>query len=463
MNSNMKVDAVVLAAGEGTRMVSSKPKVLHPIMGRPVISYVLETVAHFANRVLVVVGKGADEVTIAMEGQALFIEQPRRMGTADAVKCALPQVESPMVLVVAGDMPLVSRESIQRLLSAMNLNREEAAMALLTIQAENPQGYGRIVRENNEVAAIVEEAEADGSTREIREINLGAYLFDADFLRQAVERIKPSRAKEEYYLTDTVAIAREMGLGVLAVEAAEPVEGQGINTRVDLAGVQEIMRQRVLEELMLKGVTVLMPQTVYVEPDVEIGRDTTICPGAFLEGKTRVGEECTIGMGVHLKDVILGDHVSILDHTLLEGAEVESHAQVGPFARIRPGTQIGEKAKVGNFVEMKKTTFGRGSKASHLSYIGDSIVGEEVNIGAGTITCNYDGFSKHQTVIERGVFIGSDTQLVAPVKIGADALVGAGSTITKNVPPNSLTLTRAPQRVREGKGMLFQAKRRGSK
>ena len=223
------------------------------------------------------------------------------------------------------------------------------------------------------------------------------------------------------------------------------------------------MRTLVLEKLMLKGVTVIMPQTVYVEPQVKVGRETTIHPGVFLDGNTRIGANCTIGMGAHLSNATLGDGVQVLDHSILEDTVVESGAQVGPFARIRPGTVIGEKAKVGNFVEMKKTRFGKGAKAGHLSYVGDAVVGEDVNIGAGTITCNYDGFAKHQTVIEKGAFIGSDTQLVAPVKVGEHALVGAGSTITKDVPPNSLALTRAPQRLRSGKGMLFQARRRGAK
>ena len=461
MDSNMKVDTVILAAGEGTRMVSERPKVLHTILGKPMIGYVLDAVSPFSGRRLVVVGKGAHEVRRQLEGKVLFIEQPERRGTGDAVRYALPQVEAPFTLVVPGDMPLVSQESLGRLFEAMRGG--EAAMALLTTVVENPHGYGRIVREGDSVAAIVEEAEASEEIKAIREINLGIYLFETDFLKEAVEQISPSAVKGEYYLTDTVAIARQMGRRVVAERALHPWEGQGINNRVDLAKAEELMRSRVLENLMLRGVTIVMPKTVYVEPQVEVGADTTIHPGAFLEGKTKVGRNCTIGMGVHLKDTVVGDGAKVLDYSVLEESVVESNAQVGPFARIRPGTVIGEKAKVGNFVEMKKTRFGKGAKASHLSYVGDAVVGEDVNIGAGTITCNYDGFSKHQTVIEKGAFIGSDTQLVAPVKVGENALVGAGSTITKNVPANSLALTRAPQRVREGKGMLFQARRRGKK
>ncbi len=461
MERNAKVDAVILAAGEGTRMVSSIPKVLHPIMGRPLISYLVETVATFANRTLVVVGRGAEEVQQQLEGKALFIEQPNRRGTGDAVRCALPQVESPWVLVTPGDMPLVREGSIRRLFKA--ISHQDVAMAMLTTTLDDPTGYGRVIRDSSGVVAIVEEAEANEEERKVKEINLGVYLFKTDFLKTAIKKLTPSKAKGEYYLTDTVAIAREMNMRVLAEEAEHHWEGLGVNNRVDLAKVEEITRRQVLETLMLKGVTVIMPHTVYIEPQVKVGTDTTIYPGAFIEGETSIGSNCTIGPNTHIKDTSIGDEVKILDHSILEGAMVEREAQVGPFARIRPGTVIGEKAKVGNFVEMKKTTFGKGSKASHLSYIGDATVGENVNIGAGTITCNYDGFSKHETIIEQGAFIGSDTQLVAPVKVGENALIGAGSTITKNVPPNSLALTRAPQRVREGRGMIFLAKRKGKR
>ena len=449
MNDNLEV--VILAAGLGTRMKSSKIKILHQAAGRPIIDYVLDLAADLSPRPpVMVVGYQREQVQKSVGERARFAVQEEQKGTGHAVLMAAEHVDpGKRVMILSGDVPLTRIETLRRLLDEHD--RSGNALTLLTMKPADPALYGRIVRDaNGSVLRIVEAKDASDEEKRIAEVNAGIYVFNGEHLFENLRNLRPENAQKEYYLTDLLQVIRDAGHRVGAVIAEDPAEALGVNSRAELATVENEIQRRVVARLMTEGVTFRNPSTVVIDSTVTIGPDTVVYPFVTLEGTTRIGEGCVIDPGVHLNNVTVGDDVHLKTGTVAEDAIIEEEANVGPYAHLRPGTRLGRRVKVGNFVETKKATFGEGAKASHLSYIGDAEIGADVNIGAGTITCNYDGVRKHQTTIEDGAFIGSDSQLVAPVRIGRGAYVGAGSTITKDVPPKALALSRTPQRMVEG-------------
>jgi bifunctional UDP-N-acetylglucosamine pyrophosphorylase / glucosamine-1-phosphate N-acetyltransferase len=444
---------VILAAGKGTRMKSDVPKVLHSISGRPLLGYVLAAADRLdpASTTLVI-GHQGDLIEQAYAGHPLlrFVRQEPQLGTAHAVLQteALLGEAAGTLLLLSGDVPLLTASTLEALVAA---HREAGAAAtVLTATVDRPYGYGRIIRVHNEIARIVEERDASPAERQVREINSGVYAFDLQPLFPALKGIAAQNAQGEYYLPDLIGIYRKRRLPVATVQVDDPNEIRGINSRTELAEVGGLVRQKKNEELMAAGVTIVDPATTYVDPDVVVGADTVIHPNVYLEGQTEVGAACEIHSGVRIVDSTIGDRVTINNYTVITGSRVASEARVGPFAHIRPDSEVQEKAHIGNFVELKKTVLGAGSKASHLTYLGDATIGANVNVGAGTITCNYDGVRKHPTVIGDGAFIGSDSQLVAPVRIGEGAYVAAGSSIVEDVPPGSLGIARGRQSNIEG-------------
>ena len=449
MNDNLEV--IILAAGLGTRMKSGTIKILHRAAGRPIIDYVLDLASDLSPAPpVMVIGYQREAVQKSVGNRARFAVQEQQLGTGHAVLQAAEQVDpNKRVMILSGDVPLTRSETLRRLLDEHE--RSGNALTLLTMKLDNPAMYGRIVRDDNDaVLRIVEAKDASDEQKQIREVNAGIYVFNGEHLFDNLRNLRPENAQKEYYLTDLLSVIRDAGHRVGAVVAEDPIEALGVNSRGELAQVEREIQRRVVERLMIDGVTFRNPDTVVIDSTVAIGPDTVIYPFVTLEGATRIGEGCVIDPGVHLVNVTVGDDVHIKTGTVAEDAIIEDQASVGPYSHLRGGTKLGRRVKVGNFVETKKAVFGEGAKASHLSYIGDADVGADVNIGAGTITCNYDGVNKHKTTIEDGAFIGSDSQLVAPVRIGRGAYVGAGSTITKDVPPESLALSRTPQRVVEG-------------
>jgi bifunctional UDP-N-acetylglucosamine pyrophosphorylase / glucosamine-1-phosphate N-acetyltransferase len=444
---------LVLAAGKGTRMKSARPKVLHRVAGVHMINWVLRTTAELEpETITVVVGHQAELVkgALASHGNVRFVVQEPQLGTGHALLMAedtLRQARGTLILL-SGDVPLLTASTVREL-----LRRHEqacAAMTVVTAMVEDATGYGRIVRSGQGIARIVEERDASGSEREIREINAGIYAFNLDGLFEAVRAVAADNAQREYYLPDLVGIYTRQGAAVETMTVARVEEILGINSRAELAAVSRIVRQAKNAELMAAGVTIEDPATTYIDRDVEIGADTVIHPGVSLEGATVIGAGCEIHSGARIVDSRLGDGATVLNHCVLNNATLASGATVGPFAHLRPGATLRAGAKVGNFVEVKATTIGEGSKAMHLAYLGDATIGANVNIGAGTITCNYDGEKKHHTTIDEGAFIGSDTQLVAPVTVGKGAYVGTGATIRENVPPGALAVSAGKQRNLEG-------------
>jgi bifunctional UDP-N-acetylglucosamine pyrophosphorylase/glucosamine-1-phosphate N-acetyltransferase len=444
---------VVLAAGKGTRMKSDQPKVLHRIAGRPMIERVLDTAATLQPRSTTVVvghlGEALQNALRTRDGLSFAIQMPQ-LGTAHALLMAEPALRSArgVLVLLSGDVPLLSAGTLERLVRHHETAR--ASATLLTAVVERPYGYGRIVRTAEKIARVVEEKDATDEERQIREINAGIYAFALDGLFEAVRGIAAENVQNEYYLPDLVALFRRRGLGVETVAIEDTDEILGVNSRADLAVVSRIARQRKALALMAAGVTIEDPATTYIDPEVEVGEDTVIRPGVSLEGQTRLGRGCTIYSGTRIADSRAGDRVTVLDHSIVEGAVLESDVQVGPFARLRAGATLAAGSHVGNFVEVKKTSIGEGSKAMHLAYLGDAVIGSNVNVGAGTITCNYDGRQKQVTTIEDGAFIGSDTQLIAPVTVGKGAYVGTGTTIREDVPPGALAVSAGKQRNIEG-------------
>jgi len=439
---------VILAAGKGRRMHSQVPKVLHRISGVSLIERVLRTAGRLqAASVTVVIGHLADQVRAALSHRAdlRVVVQAEQLGTAHALVQTAPLFESApgTLLMLSGDVPLLRSSTLARLLDTHH--SKGAAATVLTAITERPYGYGRIVRSDGRIVRIVEERDASPAERRIHEINAGIYAFDLKPLFPALLRITAENAQGEHYLTDLVSIYRRGKLPVETVTLSEATEIRGINSRTELAEVATHVRQGKNEELMGAGVTLIDPATTYVDDDVEVGLDTVIHPGVTLEGRTRIGAACEIHSGVRIVDSTVGDRVVVNDHCVITASTIRDGAVLGPFAHLRPESEVGEDAKVGNFVEMKKTVLGPGSKANHLSYLGDATVGSRVNVGAGTITCNFDGTRKYPTVIEDGAFIGSDSQLVAPVRVGAGAYIAAGSTITEDVPPGALGIARGQQ------------------
>jgi len=454
---------VILAAGLGTRMKSRKAKVLHEAGGLPLIEHVVRTALRLAppERVFVVVGCQAQAVEAAVRNHRVgFILQAEQKGTGHALMAGrerLEPLEGPLV-VLYGDCPLLSPETLRALIARQQASG--AAAAVLTTVLEDPTGYGRVLRdEQGLVRAIVEQKAAGPEQLAVREINSGIYCFRSDLLWRHIGEIRPDNPAREYYLTDLVEIFRRAGYPVEPFLLPDPTEVLGVNTRADLAAVDVLCRRRKARELMLEGVTIRLPETVSIDAEVRIGPDTVIEPFAQILGRAVIGEECRIGTGAILRDVTLGDRVEVRPYSLLEQARLEDGARVGPFARLRPGSWLKAGAQVGNFVELKNARLGAGSKANHLAYLGDADIGDQVNIGAGTITCNYDGEHKHPTRIGNGVFVGSNATLVAPVELAEGCYVGAGSVITETVPAEALALGRARQVVKEG----WVRKRRAAK
>jgi len=447
--------AVVLAAGKGTRMKSRTAKVLHEIGGRPLAWYpVKRALDAGASPVVVVVGHQAEAVEAALvaslPGAPLrFAVQEKQLGTAHAVlaaRRALRGVQGP-VAILSGDVPLLETETLLRVVRARAKARAPLAFATMTLA--EPRGYGRVVRDAGELPArIVEEKDASETERAIREVNAGLYCADATFLWKALARVGSDNAQDEFYLTDLVSMAARRD-GAVAVDVP-PEEASGVNDREELARAARVLVRRRARALMRAGVSIEDPERFDCDEGVEIGPDTAIEPGVRLLGRTRIGAACRLGAGAILRDATVGHEVAIRPYTVVEEATIAARAVLGPFSRVRPGSEIGEEAHVGNFVETKKAVLGKGAKANHLAYLGDATVGAGANIGAGTITCNYDGEKKHPTRIGAGAFVGSDSILVAPIEIGDGAYVGAGSVITKPVPPGALAVARGQQVTKEG-------------
>ncbi len=444
---------LILAAGKGTRMKSAWPKVLHRVAGAPMIDHVIATAASNGTATTtVVIGHEAGAVRAALSSHEhlRFVLQEPQLGTAHAVRQAEPLFAGlrGTLVVLSGDVPLLSADTLRALVARHEEAR--AAATLLTAVVDDPTGYGRVLRDGDEVTAIVEHRDATPAQRAIREINAGIYAFDLAPLFPALAQIATDNSQKEYYLPDLVAIYRRAGRSVAGIPAEDPEEILGVNTRAELAAMSARLWQERREALMASGVTLEDPATTYVDAGVVVGPDSVIHPGVHLLGRTRIGARAEIHGGVRIVDSELADDVKVLDHCVIAGAQIAEGVSVGPFAHLRPGSDLRAGSRVGNFVELKKTRLGAGSKASHLAYLGDATIGEKVNIGAGTITCNYDGERKHPTVIEDGVFIGSDSQLIAPVRIGKGAYVAAGSSITKDVPAGALGVARGRQENKEG-------------
>ena len=447
------IHIVVLAAGKGTRMKSAEPKVLHPAGGLPLIEHVLRAADSLQPvTVVVVVGHMADRVEESLRkrlGLRFALQQPQ-LGTGHALLQAKPHLAggSGTVVLLSGDVPLLRPATLEALVETHE--SRGAAATVLTARVERPDGYGRIVREDGRIAAIVEHKDATAAERAIDEINSGVYAFALEPLFDALASIGAANAQGEYYLPDLVRIYRERGLAVETVSVEDPREILGVNSRRELADVTAILNATRNEELMAAGVSIVDPASAWIGPDVVVGPDTVIHQNVYLEGRTRIGAGCEIHASVRIIDSTIDDGAVVQNFCVITESHIAAGATIGPFAHIRPQSEVGEGAHVGNFTELKKTTLGKGSKAGHLSYLGDATIGEKVNIGAGTITCNYDGTLKHPTVIEDGAFIGSDTQLVAPVRVGKGAYVAAGSSIVEDVPAGALGIARGKQVNKDG-------------
>lgn len=442
----MSVSIVILAAGQGTRMYSDKPKVLHHLAGKPLLEHVYHTAMDIPHREIhIVYGHGGERVPEEMQHlQANWVEQKQQLGTAHAVEQALPAIpDVDEVLILYGDVPLITDQSLQALISAAS----ESGFALMTAYLEDPRGYGRIIRDDiDNVLAIVEDKDADEEQRRICEINTGLMVVKADLLKRWIAAIENNNKQKEYYLTDIVALAIKDGVNVNSILAEASIEIQGINNRIQLSEAERYYQLVQAHHLMQHGVGLMDPSRFDLRGDLEVGRDIVFDINVIFEGRVKLGNNISIGANCYIKDCIIGDDTVVLPNTMIDNAVIGKSCRVGPFARIRPDSTLSDKVHIGNFVEIKKTEVGTGSKINHLSYVGDSHVGQNTNIGAGVITCNYDGANKHQTIIGDNVFVGSDAQLIAPVTISSGATIAAGTTISKNVAENALAITRPEQR-----------------
>jgi bifunctional UDP-N-acetylglucosamine pyrophosphorylase / glucosamine-1-phosphate N-acetyltransferase len=440
---------VILAAGKGTRMKSAVPKVLHHVGGLPMIDHVISTANALGPRsITIVIGHQSDALKAALSmhsGVGIVVQEPQ-LGTAHALLTTEPALRAATgtLVLLSGDVPLLSANSLKTLLDRHQ--SAGAAATVVTAVIDDPTGYGRIVRSGEKIARIVEHRDATGEELAIREINSGIYAFAVGGLFDALKGLAAENAQHEYYLPDVIALYRQQGRGVETVRVSNIDEILGINSRIELAAVSRIVRQNKNTELMAAGVTIEDPATTYVDSGVTIGADTILHPGVSIEGHTTIGGGCEIHSGVRIVDSRIGDRVTVLNCSVITESSLAAESRVGPFAHLRGGAVVGEGARVGNFVELKKTALGAGSKAMHLAYLGDAKIGAKVNIGAGTITCNYDGVAKNQTTIEDGAFIGSDSQLVAPVTVGKGAYVGSGTTVREDVPAGALAVSAGKQR-----------------
>jgi bifunctional UDP-N-acetylglucosamine pyrophosphorylase / glucosamine-1-phosphate N-acetyltransferase len=444
-----------MAAGKGTRLKSRHPKVLHEVGGKPILAHVCATAAKVvpATDIFVIIGHEADRVRAAVGQSGMqFVLQTEQRGTGHALMVAREALAPyDQVIVLSGDAPMITAETIQKL-SAFHA-AQKAAMTLLSADFADPSGYGRVIRKSaksNEVRAIVEEKAASVQQKKIREVNSGFYAFSVPALYGHIGALTTDNPHREYYLTDMAAVFQRARQKVLAIKTQDPSEVLGTNTRTEIVFLDARLRLAKCHQLMAEGVTIFYPQTCVIDGDVEIGPDTVIEPFVQLRGKTKIGFDCRIRSYSVIQNTEIGDGVTVLPGCIMDDSRIARHAMVGPYSRLRPGSDIGEGAHLGNFVETKKMKLGKGSKANHLTYLGDAEVGDDVNVGAGTITCNYDGVHKHKTIIEDGAFIGSDSILVAPVRIGRGSYVAAASCITEEVPADSLALGRARQSVKEG-------------
>jgi bifunctional UDP-N-acetylglucosamine pyrophosphorylase/glucosamine-1-phosphate N-acetyltransferase len=456
-----------MAAGKGTRLKSKYPKVLHEIGGKPILAHVIATAKKVvpAHDIFVIIGHEAERVREAVAGANVnFVLQAEQRGTGHALMVARKALSGyDQIIVLYGDAPLISADTIKKLRDFHS--DQKATMTLLSADLDNPYGYGRVIRKGGaaraEVQAIVEEKSATQQQKKIREINSGSYAFDATALYEHIDRLSTENAHGEYYLTDMAGVFHRARKKVLVIKTADASEVLGSNTRAEMMDLDARMRMAKCRELMAEGVTIFYPHTCVIDSDVEVGPDTIIEPFVQLLGKTKIGADSRIRSYSVIGNSVIGDHVMVKPGTIMEESRVADGAVIGPYTHMRPGTEVGEGAHLGNFVETKKIKLGKGSKANHLSYLGDAEIGEGVNIGAGTITCNYDGVNKHKTVIEDGVFIGSDSTLVAPLKIGRGSYVAAASCITEDVPADALALGRARQSVKEGWARTKRQKREG--
>lgn len=450
-----KIAIAILAAGKGTRLKSKHPKVLHEVGGKPLLAHVIAAATKVvpAGDVFAIIGYEADRVRKAVAPSGIgFVLQPEQRGTGHALMVAREALAPyDLVIVLYGDAPLITSETIERLRD-FHLAKK-AAMTILTASIDNPTGYGRIVRKkagSDDVKAIVEQKNVTPAQQKIHEINSGFYAFEGKALFGYIDKLNTDNHHGEFYLTDLAAILAKARQRVVAVQARDAYEVLGGNTRAELSEIDQHMRMAKCRQLMDEGVTILYPQTCVIDNDVEVGADTIIEPSVQLRGTTRVGRDTRIGSYSVILSCDIGDEVLVQTGCVLEHSVVRARASLGPYSHLRPGCEVCEDAHVGNFTELKKTRLGKGSKANHLTYLGDTEVGEKVNVGAGTITCNYDGVNKHKTIIEDGVFVGSDSILIAPVRIGKGAYIAAATTVTDDVPPDSLALGRTHQIVKEG-------------
>lgn len=447
--SNSAMSVVILAAGKGTRMYSDLPKVLHPLAGKPMVQHVIDAaMAIAAQHVHLVYGHGGDLLKQTLSDQALnWVLQAEQLGTGHAMQQAAPYfADDEDILMLYGDVPLISPATLQHLLQA----KPQGGIGLLTVKLDDPSGYGRIVRDNGAVVGIVEHKDANDEQRRINEINTGILVANGKDLRRWLSRLNNDNTQGEYYITDIIAMAAAEGRSVVAVHPARLSEVEGVNNRLQLASLERVYQREQADRLLLAGVMLLDPSRFDLRGELRHGRDVTIDANVVLEGQVTLGDRVKIGVGCVINNAVIGDDCEISPYSVLEDAVLEANCTIGPFARLRPGAALEEGAHVGNFVELKKARLGKGSKAGHLSYLGDADIGAGVNIGAGTITCNYDGANKHKTIIGDDVFVGSDTQLVAPVEVAAGATIAAGTTVMKDVDGAHLVYNRKEQNQKAG-------------
>jgi len=445
----MKLSVIILAAGQGTRMKSVLPKVMHRLAGRPMLEHVYNrSVELGTDDIHIVYGHGGEHLhEYCKDFNVEWVLQEEQLGTAHAVLQASPGLhDDRTVLVLYGDVPLIRSSTLRKLIDSV----DNDTIALLTVNLEDPTGYGRIIRQGNQVTAIVEHKDASEQQRQINEVNTGIIALQAGYLNKCLHRIENNNVQGEYYLTDIIAMAVSDGKKIITSQPENAYEVEGVNDRKQLARLERIRQRELAETIMDDGISIADPSRIDIRGELEIGNDSFIDINCVFEGKVKIGSNVRIGAGCVIIDSTIADGCVIKPYTVMEETTMENGGEVGPFSRLRPGTQLRENSRVGNFVEMKNTSLGEGSKANHLSYLGDSEIGAKVNIGAGTITCNYDGANKHKTIIRDGAFIGSDTQLVAPVTVGRDATIGAGSTITRDTEDGELTLSRTEQKTIRG-------------
>ncbi len=443
------LSVVILAAGKGTRMHSTLPKVLHNVAGKPMVKHVIDTAHQLgAENIHLIYGYCGDLMRARLADEKVnWVFQAEQLGTGHAMQQAAPFLrDNENIIMLYGDAPLITKETLTRLIAA----KPEGGIALLTVTLDNPTGYGRIIRENGRVVAIVEQKDANAEQLNIHEVNTGVMVLDGVHLKKWLAQLDNNNAQGEYYMTDVIALANRDGCSVIAVQAADYMEVEGANNRLQLVALERYFQRKQAERLLLAGVMLLDPERFDLRGTLEHGKEVEIDTNVIIEGHVRLGDRVKIGTGCVLKNVVIGDDVEVKPYSILEDSVIGEKAAIGPFSRLRPGAELAAETHIGNFVEVKKSVIGVGSKVNHLAYVGDAEIGDSCNIGAGVITCNYDGANKFKTIIGNNVFVGSDTQLVAPVSVADGATIGAGSTITRNIEENELVITRVPQKHIQG-------------